>query len=1051
VHRGLARTPARVERLLRQYLEPACLDPTQSLSVRVSPSQFDPDADVAPGVEVTLPHRWGPAWHTTWFHLAGTVPTAWAGRRVVAHIDLGFRGRGEGFQAEALVWQDGRLRHAVQPDRRTVVVADPASGGDVIDLQIEAVSNPTLFDDPSGVPHRPTALGDPLTAHDRPLYVMRCAELAVEQPEVMALCRELRLVLDLAGDLEPTEPRSARLERVLEDAIAAVDLADVVGTASRARAVVASTLALRGTPHRHRVVAVGHAHLDTAWLWPVREARRKARRTFANAVELAERYPDYRFAHSQAQHWAWIAQDDPELFERVTQLVAAGRMEPVGGMWVEADLNSSGGESLVRQLLHGQHAFHQWFGTWCSVGFLPDDFGYPATLPQLFTKAGCMGFFTQKLSWNETNRFPHHTFWWEGLDGSRVLTHFSPVDTYNAVMMPSQLRFGERHFSDHGVSDRSLMCFGHGDGGGGPTAEMLERARLMVDWDGVPIVEMNTVASYFEAVTANTPARGSFDTWVGDIVLEKHRGTFTSQVATKQGNVASELGLRAAEWWTLATGIDAGEALRDLWTQVLVQQFHDILPGSSIAWVHREAEAVHHRVAQAVRGWLDTSLGTVTPGDPSTEWCVANSAPVALDAVVVVTAIAQADPGDVVQCLTDGTWAVHVAVPALSSMPWHQAVQAGTTPVTLSVDGDGAILMDNGRLRVVVGTDGRVVELVALDPNGSTRQVLTSQGGGARMVLHRDQPGEYDAWDIDEPDARRPPDEVPVAQRVEVVENGPLLARVRCTHQVGTTTLVHHITVTAGAARVDHRLDAQWHESERRLSFVVPVDVAGTHSVAGVQFGHVARARHRNTSWQAAHFEQVAHRFVHVGETRFGVALLFAGSRGVDLNHPSRHLGVSLLRSPRYPDPHSDRGARTVSWSVAITHGEVWGDGMTAGLEVEAQRHQHPPRLVKRAVEPLVRHDLRGVMVDTLKAPHISEGSCDTVILRLWESEGARCEGTLTVTLPGRGVLEAVVCDLLERPITRATVNDDGSLPLTMAPFEVKTLRLRMPSTTPPN
>lgn len=1044
MHRRLSRTSARLQRLLRHRLEPEVLGPAIPLAVTMSTPRFDPTG-AAPDADgltpVTLPVRWGPAWHTTWFRLSGRVPSDWAGRTVVADVDLGFRGRHDGFQVEGLVWRDGALRHALQPDRRTLIVADSADGDEVVDLWVEAASNPVMADDPHDLSYRPTLMGDPQTAPHTALYVMRRADLAVVNPDVEALTREVQVLLDLLGDLDSDHPWSPWLERRAEAVIGAVDLSDVVGTAGRARAELAPVFRRQGAPERHRIVAVGHAHLDTAWLWPVREARRKARRTFANAADLADRYPEFRFAHSQAQHWAWIEQDDPALFRRVRDHVKAGRIEPVGGMWVEADLNLSGGESLVRQFLHGQHAFHHWFGIWCDVGFLPDDFGYPASFPQLLRGAGCRGFFTQKLSWNETNRFPHHTFWWEGLDGSRVLTHFSPIETYNAVVMPSQLRFGERNFADHAVSNRSLMCFGHGDGGGGPTAEMVERVGLLADVEVLPRVEWGGVAQFFSdvATSADTAA-----TWVGEIVLEKHRGTYTAQVATKQGDIACEKALRAAELWSTATGRSAEQRLRDCWQRLLVEQFHDILPGSSIAWVHRDAEQVHAEVLEAAQGIVEEALGGSRP-------CVANAAPVARDEVVVVQpghgAGTDRQPVAGVQVCRDGTWAAHVCVDALASAPWEIAHRAVSPfePVMVDRNHDGTCSMDNGLVRVEVDHRGRVTRLIDLRHR---RNVLRSDGHGARLTLHLDQPAEYDAWDIDEPDARRAAHDLPDAQQVEIIEAGPLLARVRCTHRFGASTVVHELTLTAGARRVDHRLDVAWWQSEQRLAFVLPVDVGGATATAGVQFGHVTRPRHSNTSWQAAQFEQVAHRFVHVGETRFGVALVFRGPRGVDVNHPDRHLALSLLRSPRYPDPHADRGQRELMWSTLITHGDPWGDGRTHGLEVEAQRHAHPVHVVGRPVRPPVRHDLRGVLVEAFKAPHRVDtegGEHDhDVIVRLWESEGARTSGTIVFDLDDRIVEGVTRCDLLERPWNDGALDGGPTVELAVAPFEIVTLRLRV-------
>jgi len=1029
VHRGLARTGGRLRRLLKHRIEPLVLGPTVPLQVAMSIARFDPGGPPGDMAVVTLPLTWGPPWHTTWFHLTGAVPEHWAGRPVVAHVDLGFRGRGDGFQVEGLVWHGEHLRHALQPDRRTVLVTSAATGGEFVDLWVEAASNPVMADDPSDQSYRPTVMGDPATAPHRSLYQLKRADLALLQSEVAHLAREIAVVLDLMADLAPQDPALPWLEQRCEAVIGAVDLADVAGSASRARAELAPVFSRRGAPERHRIVAVGHAHLDTAWLWPVREARRKARRTFANAADLADRYPAHRFAHSQAQHWAWIEQDDPELFRRVVAHVAAGRMEPVGGMWVEADLNLSGGESLVRQFLHGQHAFHRWFGRWCDVGFLPDDFGYPASFPQLLRGAGCQNFFTQKLSWNETNRFPHHTFWWEGLDGSRVLTHFSPIETYNALVMPSQLRFAERNFSDHATSGTSLMCFGHGDGGGGPTADMVERLALLADVDGMPRVGSGTVTDFFAEIEPEVPRSV---TWVGEIVLEKHRGTFTSQVATKQGNVACEALLRAAEVWGVATAAPGEQHVRTLWERLLVEQFHDILPGSSIAWVHREAERVHHEVASAAGARIDTCLS-------GTQRCVANVAPVLVDGVVTLPPVDGDAVPEGVQVCADGSWAARVRVQPLASVPFHEAHRVvAAVPVTAGTQGDGGCWMDNGTLRVMIDAAGRVAQVTDVTTG---RRLLRDDAPGARLVLHLDQPAEYDAWDIDEPDARRPWVEVAPAERVELVDAGPLVARVRCVHRTGATTLVHEVALAAQSGRVDHHLVADWHQSEQRLAFVAPVRIGGTRATAGVQFGQVARARHSNTSWQAAHFEQLAHRYVHVGEAHFGAALLFVGPRGVDISHPDRHLALSLLRSPRFPDPGADRGRRTVDWSVAVTRGDPWGDGLTHGLEVEAQRLAHPVHRAGRTVPCLVHHALRGVMVEAIKNSHDEVGD---VVVRLWESEGGRVEGALWFELPGREVIEVARCDLLERPLASYGPAPGGAIDVVLEPFEVLSLRLRV-------
>ena len=369
----------------------------------------------------------------------------------------------------------------------------------------------------------------------------------------------------------------------------------------------------RGAAGTHRVIATGHAHIDTAWLWPIRETVRKCTRTFASAVRLMDEYSEYRFACSQAQQYAWIEELHPDLFERITVKVRGGQWLPVGGMWVEADMNLPSGESLARQIVHGQRYFESRFGRRCSEVWIPDVFGYPASMPQLYAAGGMRRFVTQKLSWNTTNRFPHHTFWWEGLDGTRVLTHFPPVDTYNAEMTPAECVASVERFRDAAWSNWSLMPFGFGDGGGGPTREMLERARRLDDLDGAPHVS-RSVHRRSSSSTSNTSssAGAPVPVWRGELYFETHRGTLTSQLRTKVGNRRCERLLREVELWSATLGRGAG--VDHLWRQVLTQQFHDIIPGSSIAWVHADAEQPTHRWSTSSSGgWRRCSTSSHPP------------------------------------------------------------------------------------------------------------------------------------------------------------------------------------------------------------------------------------------------------------------------------------------------------------------------------------------------------------------------------------------------------------------------------------------------------
>ena len=534
-HRVTAPAMQRARRLLDQRVRPFVTHSSISFEVFASAELFEAvSLEKAAGLPLTpfvVGSRWGKAWHTVWFKMIATVPSSLEGQPLVASIDLGFNGRGDGFQVEGLAYRHGKIVHAVQPDRRLVDLGIGVAG-EIIEIWIEAAATPIIAGHAFG--YGPTPLGDPATSGDALLYQLRRADVAVFDSGVNQLAVALHAAIDLAIDLDDGSSQRARLFVALERAGNALDVNRVSATAAAALNEIKVVLGAEAIGSAHQIVAAGHAHLDTAWLWPIRETRRKAVRTFANAVDLLKKNPDVVFSHSQAQHYAWVREDAPEIFAEVVKLVAAGQWEPVGGMWVETDLNLPTGESLLRQMVYGQRAFQSWFGVRCDGAFLPDDFGYPGTLPQIVQHGGARWFFTQKLSWNETNKFPHHTFWWEGIDGTRVFTHFSPVDTYNALLTPSQLRFAEKNFADHVGANRSLVLYGHGDGGGGPTQTMIDRGRLANNLEGVPQVSFGTIRKFF--ADAENEYGDQAQTWVGEMYFEKHRGTYSSQLGTKQGN-----------------------------------------------------------------------------------------------------------------------------------------------------------------------------------------------------------------------------------------------------------------------------------------------------------------------------------------------------------------------------------------------------------------------------------------------------------------------------------------------------------------------------------
>ncbi|WP_307804457.1 alpha-mannosidase, partial [Micromonospora echinofusca] len=1007
MHRSLSDLTARIERALDERLVPALYRDTAPVHVEAAHLPGEP-VPVGEGLALAygpfaVGQAWGPAWGTTWFRFTGEVPARMRGGRVELLVDLGFERAGPGFRSEGLAYTaDGTPIKGIEPRTAYVPVARPAAGGERVEVYVEAAANPRF--DGSVSP-----LGDPDTVPDRPLYRLDRAELAVLDEQVHALVLDVQVLHQLALELAETDPRRHEIRRALELMLDELDPADVSGGAVAARARLAGVLASPAVPSAHRVTAVGHAHIDSAWLWPVRETIRKCSRTFSNVVALADEYPALVFACSSAQQYAWLREHHPKVYRRVAEKVATGQFLPVGGMWVESDTNMPGGEALVRQFTQGKRFFAAEFGVEPREVWLPDSFGYSAALPQLARLAGFRWFLSQKMSWNQTNRFPHHTFWWEGIDGSRVFTHFPPADTYSAELSGRELAYGVRNFAEHGRSTVSLLPFGYGDGGGGPTREMLETARRVADLEGSPRVAIRTPAEFFAEAEREYP---DAPVWSGEMYLEHHRGTYTSQSAMKRGNRRTEHLLREAELWSTTAALRTGfgypyAELDAIWQETLLLQFHDILPGSSIAWVHREARQTYAKLADRLERVIDAALTALT-GTGSTP-LVANAAPHE----------------------RDGVPALGVAVGGDSVAP-DVSVRSGP---------DGTVL-DNGLLRVCLGPDGTVTAIRDLVAD---RDVLRPGTAANLLQLHPDTPNRFDAWDIDAFYRHRCQDLTGVTALV-VEADGPRQARVRVTRHHRNSAYAQTVSLAAGERVLRFGTEVDWHEQDTLLKVAFPVDVQAAWSSAEIQFGHVQRPTHTNTSWDAARFEICAHRWLHVGEPGYGVALVNDGTYGHDVTRqpPGDVQGaqpttvrLSLLRGPRYPDPNTDQGAHRFGY--ALVCGAQIADAVREGYRANLPVRR---RLGARPVAPLVEVTNPAVVVEAVK---LADDRSGDVAVRLYEALGGRARTRLTASFE---VSEVRVVDLLERDSAEigalAPVAVAGNtLDVALGPFQVVTLRLR--------
>lgn len=1006
MHDDRALIEGRLSRALNERIQPAIYQTVREVDVSAwNVASQDEPVDPAFALQQSYqPFRvgdvWGPAWGTTWFRFAADVPPELRDHHLEVVIDLGWNRSAPGFQAEGLAYRaDGSAVKGLHPQNHWLPV-----DGERFDVFVEAAANPVVFDVINGNPFRVTSLGEKTTAGDEPHYVLRRADLAIFDQTVWELVRDLEVLDGLMRELPVDQPRRWEILRAVDRALDELDMSDVSGTAGAARKALEPVSNAPAAASAHNVSAVGHAHIDTAWLWPVRETVRKVARTSSNVVALMDDHPEFTFAMSQAQQFAWLKEHRPQIYARVREKVAMGQFVPVGGMWVESDTNLPGGESLVRQFVYGKRFFLDEFGIETEEVWLPDSFGYSAAMPQLVALSGARWFLTQKISWSRTNKFPHHTFWWEGIDGTRVFTHFPPVDSYNAELTGGEMAHLVRNFRDKGDARRSLVPFGYGDGGGGPTREMLARAHRLAELEGSPKVTIERPSEFFAKAEAEYP---NAPVWAGELYLEFHRATYTSQAQMKQGNRRCEHLLREAELWSATAAVRSGfayphDALDRCWKTVLTNQFHDILPGTSIAWVHRQARQEHAEVAAELEEVIDAAQRALAGSGG--ESLVFNAAPHSRNDVAPGSADAAVAPdGVVVATAVNGGW-----------------------------------VLDNGLVRVTIDARGLVTSVVDVE----TGRDAIAPGTAANVPqIHPDLPNEWDAWDLDT-FYRNTRIDVTAVDNLALTRDADRSSTVEVSRTFGESSIVQRLSLTAGRRAVDVETEIDWRETEKILKVAFPFDVRADFSSAETQFGYINRPTHSNTTWDAAKFEICAHRYLHLGEPGWGVAVVNDSTYGHDVTRDVREDGgttttvrLSLLRAPRFPDPEADHGTHRFGYSI-VPGAEI----------IDAVREGYRRNLPERVrtgsgpVAPLAQVDNERVIVETVK---LADDRCGDVIVRIYEAAGGRTTVSLT---PGFAFTAVAEVDLLERPLGDTIAGRDGTVHLDFRPFQIRTIRFTDPS-----
>ncbi|HEU5013525.1 MAG TPA: alpha-mannosidase [Roseiflexaceae bacterium] len=1007
---------------------------------------------------------WG-AWRTNFMlRTHFQIPADWAADAAVA-LYLPIGEAGDFSHPETLAYIDGAPLAACDRNHEEILLPDALRDGQAHLLAL----------------HGWTGIGG--RHADEPgtqLFMKPCALVVIDQP-TRDFIATARVALGIANTLNEDVPARGMLLQALDEAFKLLDLREPFGdgfyeSVGPAHAALRAGIEQAGPPLDVEITATGHAHIDVAWLWTLGQTRRKAGRTFSTALRLMEQFPDYHFTQSQPQLYAYLKQDYPELLEQIKARVAEGRWEPIGDMWIEADCNLSGAESLARQFLLGRSFFREHFGAEHSsrVLWLPDVFGYAWALPQLIKEAGLDYFFTIKIGWSQYNRLPYDSFWWQGIDGTRVLTHFSPTpeagsafaSTYNARATAEDTigtwtNFMQKDLGKDGATPPLLMAFGFGDGGGGPTRQMLENLRELKHFPATPQVRQGHVRDFFHELEQNFGDR--LPTWNGELYLEFHRGTYTTQSRNKRANRKSEFALHDAEFLAAwAALLDNGyeypaAAFTEAWQLVCLNQFHDIIPGTSITPVYTESQQQYAQIAHMATEARDNALrviGAAQGGDVL---------------VVNPTSFERRDlawwPGQLgdgqrlkrangeavaTQSSADGTWIDAGKLAPLSAVGLVLTRDEGTTTndeqSNTADQPSSAVIrhsslsasptrLENDLLLVELNGDGDITRVF---DKTAQREVMPQGAVANQFQAFEDRPLNWDAWDVDifYDDKMWLADP---ASSVTVVEEGSLRATIEIKRRILNSDYVQRISLAHDSPRLDIDTTIDWRERHVLLKVAFPVDILSPVATYDIQWGNVQRPTHHNTSWDWARFETCAQKWVDLSEGGYGVSLLNDCKYGHDIRN--NVMRISLLRSPTSPDPEADQGQHrfaysllphTGDWSASIAQAYALNDPLIVYQTDDGRRtiddeQQHAPA-------SLVNVDQPNVVIETIKRAEDGNG----MIVRLYESQRQRGPVTLHASFPLAGAWRT---NLLEDDKEQLETSDNN-VRFDITPYQIVTLRL---------
>ncbi len=999
-------------RVFLEQLEPLMVDESVELvDWKFRPCDYKPSGDELPTVDESWQtigkyDLWGEKEDGHgWFYKKVSIPASMQGRAVRFYFNTVPYRASVNREPQFLVYVNGQIMHGVDSNHRFIDLPD----GNEFDIFVYAYT------------------GFNSCRH----YAV--ANLFVFNDTVQSLYYDLKVPSDILKMYDENDKEYNDILTRVNQAVNMVDLSVPRSEAfykTAAEALAWLEESFYGSfckEQEMNCICIGHTHIDVAWLWTLAQTREKTVRSFSTVVSMMEKYPEYKFMSSQAQLYQYVKEDSPATYEKIKKLVAEGRWEVEGAMWVEADCNLTSGESLVRQVLFGKRFFQKEFGVDCKVLWLPDVFGYSAALPQILRKSGVDKFVTSKISWNEYNMLPYDTFMWSGIDSTEIFSYFLTAQryrkgekpethaTYTAMLEPDMIKGAWNRYQQKYLNNEVMLTFGYGDGGGGPTEEHIEtHRRLQKGLPGVPNTKIEFAGDFLNRVVERTKDNPKLPKWIGELYLEFHRGTYTSNALNKRNNRKCEFLYQNTELFCeinrlLNRRAYPQEKINEGWECILLNQFHDIIPGSSIFEVYEEStrqyDAIKAEGSRILNGAQKDILANIKTNG----------------GIVVFNPLSFTHSGDVA---VDGK---HIFVRDVPAKGW-KVVQGDEGTGSVAADEKH---MENDFFLLEFAPDYTISRLY---DKRAGREVLRVGERGNVLEAYEDFPREYDAWEISRyyVEKRREIDDV---SAVEVLEDGSRKG-VKITRRFLNSTVEQKVWLYSDTDRIDFETAADWNEEHLLIKAAFPVDINADKATYEIQFGSVERPTHINTSWDAAKFEVCAHKYADLSECDYGVSLLNDCKYGHDIHNGVMRL--TLLKCATHPNIHADRCHHDFTYSLRPHVGSFRHAGT-----VQAAYDLNNPLCASRVGKQdgalaesfsLVSSSAENVVVDTVKKAEDS----DSTVIRMYESWNKRCNTTLTFGMPFE---KAYLCDLMENELEELKISEN-SVTLPVKPFEIITIKL---------